>query len=95
MEIDDETVRAYSGARELCALYEAYRASSRAHLIVLERIGDSVERNATMAVNRRQETLLQVVRRAALARQTDAVFAVRAQQLRERMRDLLGLPGAS
>jgi hypothetical protein len=90
--IDDETVRAYAAASKLIALYDAYRASSRAHLLVLQRMSAAVEADAERAEADRLETQAQLVRRAGLARETDAVFAIRAQQMRERLLELRALP---
>jgi hypothetical protein len=90
--IDDETVLAYTAVSELTALYDAYRASSRAHLLVLQRLSAAVEADTERAEEDRLETQAQLVRRAGLARQTDAVFAVRAQQLRSRLLELRALP---
>jgi hypothetical protein len=89
--IDDETVRAYAAVSKLTALYDAYRASSRAHLLVLQRMSAAVEADAERAEADRLETQAQLVRRAGLARETDAVFAIRAQQMRERLLELRAL----
>jgi hypothetical protein len=87
--ITDETVLAYSAARDLNALYAAYRAASRAHLLVLSRLEEGAEREADdderLAVQRH------IARRAGLARETERVFAIRSAQMRRRMLELRGL----
>jgi hypothetical protein len=89
--IDDETVTAYAGVSLLTALYDAYRASSRAHLLVLRRMSGAVAADERRAQADGLETQARLVRRAGLARQADAVFAVRARQLRERLLELRAL----
>jgi hypothetical protein len=91
-DVDDERVLAYIAARDLAALYDAYRASSRAHLLVLLRIGAALNADPDPSMQERLDTRIDLVRRGALARETDAVFAVRVEQLRHRLLELRGLP---
>jgi hypothetical protein len=89
---DDEAALAYAACRDLRALYEAYRATSRAHLLVLRRVDAGAafsDRPRTADERLRQQ--LALAERAALAGETEAVFARRSQQLRDRMLELSGL----
>jgi hypothetical protein len=88
-EITDESVLAYHAVRDLNALYAAYRAASRAHLIVLDRLEQGAEREAS--ADERLAVKHAIARRAALARQTEAVFTIRSAQTRRRMLELRGL----
>ena len=87
--ITDETVLAYSAVRDLNAVYAAYRAASRAHLLVLDRLKEGAEREA--AADERLAVKRHIARRAGLARETEAVFTIRSAQLRRRMLELRGL----
>ena len=89
---DDEVV-AYAACRDLRQLYEAYRAASRAHLLVLRRIdaGAAFSDRARTADERLRQQLA-LTERAALAGQTEAALARRSDQLRDRMLELRGFP---
>lgn len=90
--IDDDSVAAYAAARELRALYAAYRATSRAHVLVLRRMAAGLEADATTAREERERARQEIVRRTARARETEVVFGIRADQLRRRLLELRGLP---
>ena len=89
--ITDEAVLAYSAARDLAMLCDAYRAASRAHALVLGRIGEGMERSPRYDRAERLEAQRWIARRGGTARDTDAVFAIRAAQLERRMLELRGL----
>ena len=91
MRIDDETVTACTALRELRFLYDAYRASSRAHVMVLQRIESGLD-DQRMTRDKRNRVRLALIRRASLASETDAVFAIRAEQIRRRLLELCDLP---
>jgi hypothetical protein len=91
MQINDETVRAHAAARRLLDLYDAYRAASRAHAIVLRRLEERVRAGEDVPAEKRQRDLMVLQRRIALAAETDSVFAVRRDQLRRRLLDLQGV----
>lgn len=80
----DEVIRAYAAAKRLRALYDAYRATSHAHLWVLRRIAKAHEASTpagTLGLQRLHE-------RAALSRQADLAFRARAEDLRRRLEEL-------
>lgn len=89
--IDDESVLAYTAVRDLSALYGAYRATSLAHLKVLERLAAQNERDEELATDERLAKQQALTRRAAAARESQAVIARRAAQLELRMRELRDL----
>jgi len=90
-EITDEAVLAYAAARDLATLCDAYRAASRAHVLVLDRIGDGIDRSPRYDPLERLAARRRIARRQGTARDTDAVFAIRAAQLNRRMLELRGL----
>ena len=87
--ITDETVLAYSAVRDLNALYAAYRAAARAHLLVLRRLEEGADRE--LAGDERLAVKRDISRRTSLARETQAVFEIRSAQMRRRMMELRGL----
>jgi hypothetical protein len=91
LTIDDQTVTAYTALQELRFLYDAYRASSRAHVMVLQRIESGLG-DRRMTGEERNRTRLELIRHASLASETDAVFAIRAEQVRRRLLELRDLP---
>lgn len=85
----EEACRALIAARKLAALYDAYTATSQAGRIIIERFDKAIARRP----KRPDETaLLDRYRRlheqAALSRQAQAVYEVRAAQVRRRIREL-------
>ena len=87
--ITDEAVLAYSAVRDLNAIYAAYRAASRAHLLVLGRLDEGAQREPPG--EERLEVRRDIARRAGVARDTEAVFEIRSAQMRRRMLELRGL----
>jgi hypothetical protein len=87
--ITDETVLAYSAARDLNAVYAAYCAASRAHLLVLARLDEGAQREGNS--DERLAARRDLARRAGVARDTEAVFEIRSAQLHRRMLELRGL----
>jgi hypothetical protein len=84
----DEAVRARCAAIKLERLYNAYRATSRAHAMVLTRISLELERHERNPERRlrKQQRLLSEM---SLSRQSDLVFRDRAEQIRRRIDELV------
>jgi hypothetical protein len=82
----NEATSAYIAAKKLRALYDAYRATSRAHALVLRRIAS----NTGFGPEIEAQTLKaqRLARRFALARETDILFRVRTGQLDSRILEL-------
>lgn len=92
---DDDSVVAYAACRDLRALYETYQASARAHAMVLARMAAGEARSpraGTEAWTRNQQV---IARRHALARESDLVYGLRAEQLRRRLLEIRDLPDLS
>ncbi|MCX4240480.1 hypothetical protein [Paraliomyxa miuraensis] len=77
----DEAIIAHAAARRLRALYDAYRASSRAHALVLRRLAERLQADDPRFEARSRELL----ERVALSRQTDLAFAIRSEHVRRRL----------
>jgi hypothetical protein len=92
MQINDETVTAHATVRGLRDLYDAYRAASRAHAMVLRRLEMGVQGAEDVPAEQRQRDLTALQGRIALAAETDGVFAIRRDQLRRRLLDLQDVP---
>lgn len=89
----DEACTANVAGRKLLALYQAYRATSRAHLVVLARMQSRLPAAAAGIDEVRDLAAVQALApRAALARETYAVFGVRAEQVWRRLLELRRKP---
>lgn len=77
----DEAIVAHAAATELRALYEAYRATSRANALVLRRIASALSTKDPQF----EAKARQLVERVALSRWTDLAFALRTEDIRRRM----------
>ena len=77
---EDDAILQYAAGRRLAALYDAYRASSRANVLVQRRIaGHPIE--AGEPADLRAE----ILRRSALSHESDLAFARRAADVRARL----------
>ena len=85
----DEATTAYIAARKLGALYNAYRAASRSHLLILARLADAIAADAKLPAAKRALAQQQLRREAALAQETDLVFGARAEQVKRRILELM------
>lgn len=91
--ITEDEVRAYRAAARLKDLYDAYRATSRAHVRVLQRLERGVGGDDDVPQSEGQlRSLIQLKEQAALSRASEAVMAVRRDQMRRRLLDLADLP---
>lgn len=88
MRIDDDTVGAFHATRELIALYDAYRATTRAQVIAFRQVLRHLSGPQRAGAPRRAATLAGVRTQEALARHTDEVFAQRTAQLLERLAEI-------
>lgn len=82
----DEAITAYTACKDLRLLYNAYRATSRAHALVLERLGESL--SDTEDARRRSRREQRLRQQLSLAQETDLVFKMRAEDLTARLDDL-------
>ncbi len=87
IEFTDDEVRAARAAAELARLYDAYQASSTAHVLVLERL-DAEIRAGDRQPNDKSKRLARLVQDRNLAAETATVFAIRRAQLRRRLAEL-------
>lgn len=77
----DEAIEAHAAGTELRALYDAYRATSRANVIVLRRIAQRLRaRDPLFEAKARQ-----LLERVALSRRTDLAFGIRNEDIRRRL----------
>lgn len=80
---EDAAVLMYAAGRRLAALYDAYRATSRANVLVQGRIASRLpETDEASALRER------VWRRAALSRESDLAFERRGADVRRRLAEL-------
>lgn len=84
MAIADDDVLAYRALRELSFVYDAYRAAARAHAAILSRASIPPAGREPMD----DDVLIRLEERRALARQTDVVCGIRADQVQSRMAQL-------
>lgn len=84
----EEAVRARRAALALERLYNAYRATSRAHAMVLLRIGADLDGGASPLGERQRRLKRRVSEDLAVARETDRVFRERAEQIARRVDEL-------
>ena len=91
-EITDETVTAYHAVERLRSLYDAYRATSRAHVLVLGRLEEGIDDATEVPAERRARDRLRLAQQEDLSRTSEAVMAIRRDQLRRRLLDLTDLP---
>lgn len=78
---DDEAIVAHTAARKLRGLYEAYRVTSRANVLVLRRISEGLRTSDPQF----EAKARQLLERIALSRRTDLAFAIRTEDIRRRM----------
>lgn len=86
----DEATRARLAAVKLEQLYNAYRATSRANAIVLQRIAATIAESDDLGEAERNRVSQRIVGDVGLSRENDLVFADRAAQLRRRIKELDG-----
>lgn len=91
MEITAETVQAYRAVRRLQELYDAYRATSRANVLVVSRLIDAMADVREVPADKRDRDRVIATAKVALSRQSEAVYALRRAQLGRRRLELLGL----
>lgn len=77
----DEAIVAHAAARRLRALYDAYRATSRANAIVLRRIAERLRADDPHFEAKSR----QLLERVALSRSTDLALAMRTEHIRRRL----------
>jgi hypothetical protein len=88
MRIDDDSVSAYHATRELIALYDAYRATTRAQVVAFRQMLRILSEPDRMPDPQRPARLAEVRTQEALTRHIDAVFAQRTAQLLERLAEI-------
>lgn len=77
----DEAVAAYRASRKLLYLYQAYRATSEARGIVLQRIRHGLKPKDPSLLSKSQ----QLVGHLALSRESTLAFSLRAEDIRKRL----------
>lgn len=92
MRIDDDTVLACHGSRDLIRLYDAYRATARAQIAAIQQVRRHLKSADARANPGRRSDLVQLDRREALAHHTDTVYAERREQVRRRLHELQDIP---
>ena len=92
MEINDKTVVAAKGARDLIRLYDVYRASTRAQIAAIQQIKRHLFPVNTELNDEQVAERSELEREESFSWHTDAVFAVRRDQVRLRLFELLDIP---
>lgn len=85
-----EAITAYRSTRRLIWLYDAYRASARAHALVVERMRQHLQRSASPDP-KQLAMLADLERQAALAAETDLAFHQRGEDLRRRLVEIAAM----
>lgn len=87
----DEATKALIAAKKLERLYNAYRATSRASGMTLNRIKASYEKNEDIIESERNRIIQRLVGEIALSHENDLLFADRVDQIRRRIVELEGI----
>lgn len=95
MNINDDTILAFRAARDLMRLYDAYRSETRAQIAAMQQTRRYRFRAGTAMNDAKRLELAYLGMRETLAWRTDKVFAIRRNQIRRRLSELLGLPERS
>lgn len=83
--MNDEVIEAHSAIEELLSLYDAYRATSQANVLLMARVIRSLEPDTTPQY---EEVIKDLKARAALSQQSSLTIQIRSKELRRR-RDAL------
>ncbi len=87
----NKATKAYLASQELKRLYNAYRATSKAHIWVVRNIGHNIKNDESIPNDEKIAAFRQLQEREALSIETDLVFKVRANQLQRRIAELESL----
>lgn len=85
---NQELTAAYLGCVDLLKLYNAYRATSKANLVVMEKVRKNIQYSGKEIDNDDLSTYAWTKEYEALSLKNDLVFKIRTEQISQRIEEL-------